>query len=74
MDHKDTVRHLVDEAINGGRFELFDELFTPESAGRAREWFGSFRGSFPDMHMEIVDLMASNPEPRVRSPEPGGCS
>jgi predicted ester cyclase len=57
VDQKSTVRRLVDEAINGGRFELFDELFTAESAARARDWFGSFRGSFPDMHMEIVDLI-----------------
>jgi predicted ester cyclase len=57
VEHKDTVRRLVDEAINGGRLELFDELFTAESAARGREWFGSFRGSFPDMHMEIVDLI-----------------
>ncbi|HVG75863.1 MAG TPA: ester cyclase [Thermoleophilaceae bacterium] len=57
MDHKHTVRRLVDDGINGGRDELFNELFTPESADRAREWFGAFRSSFPDMHMEIVDLI-----------------
>ena len=56
MDHKQTVRRLVDEGINGGRLELLDEIFT-ETAGRAREWFGAFRGSFPDMRMEIADLI-----------------
>ena len=58
MDHKETVRLLVDEAVNGGREELFEELFTPGLAARAREWFGAFRGSFPDMHMETLDLVA----------------
>ena len=58
MDHKQTVRRLVEDGINGGRDELFDELFTPETATRGREWFGAFRGSFPDMRMEIVDLVA----------------
>ena len=58
MDHKETVRRFVDEAVNGGREELFDELFTPDLAVRAREWFGAFRGSFPDMRMETLDLVA----------------
>ena len=52
------VRHFVDEAVNGGRDELIDELFTPEMAAFAREWFGAFRASFPDMHMELVALVA----------------
>ena len=60
MDHKQTVRRLVADGINGGRDELFDELFTPETAARAREWFGAFRVSFPDMRMEIVDLVAED--------------
>jgi len=60
MDHKETVRRLVEEGINGGRDELFDELFTAETADRARDWFGAFRGSFPDMRMEIVDLVAED--------------
>jgi predicted ester cyclase len=58
VDHKQTVRRLVEEAINGGRDDVFAELFTPETADRARDWFGTFRGSFPDMRMEIVDMVA----------------
>jgi predicted ester cyclase len=27
-------------------------------AARAREWFGAFRKSFPDVHMELLDLVA----------------
>jgi len=58
MDRKTVIRRFIDEAVNGGRDELVDELFTANMAPSAREWFGAFRGSFPDMRMEIVDLVA----------------
>lgn len=58
MDRKRTVRRFVNEAVNGGRDEVVDELFTADMAGWVREWFGAFRGSFPDMHMELVELVA----------------
>jgi predicted ester cyclase len=58
VDAKATVRQLIDEAINGGREELIDDLFIPERAGWARDWFGSFRRSFPDLEMELVELIA----------------
>ena len=57
---KETVRRLVEEAVNGGRDELVDELFAPETAAFAREWFGAFRGSFPDVRMEVVELVAED--------------
>jgi predicted ester cyclase len=58
MDRKAQVRRLVDEAVNGGRDELIDELFAPEMAASARDWFGAFRRSFPDVHMDLVELVA----------------
>jgi predicted ester cyclase len=58
MDRKALVRRFVDEAVNGGRDELIDELFTAEMAAFGREWFGAFRGSFPDVHMDVVELVA----------------
>lgn len=58
MDRKAVVRRFVEEAVNGGHDELIDELFTPETAASAREWFGAFRGSFPDVHMDVVELVA----------------
>jgi predicted ester cyclase len=58
VDHRDTVRRFVDEAVNGGRDEVIDEVFAPELTGWVREWFGAFRGSFPDMQMELLDLVA----------------
>jgi predicted ester cyclase len=58
MPSKHTVRRFVDEAVNGGRDELIDELFTAEMAAFARDWFGSFRSSFPDLQMKLVELIA----------------
>lgn len=58
MTPKETVRRFIDEAVNGGRDELVHELFAPELADFAKEWFGSFRRSFPDMEMKLVELVA----------------
>ena len=57
---KAVVRRFVEEAVNGGRDEVIDELFAPAVTAGVREWFGAFRGSFPDMHMELVDLVAED--------------
>jgi predicted ester cyclase len=54
---KALVSRLIGEVVNQGRLELIDDLFSPELANVAREWFGSFRSSFPDLHMEIVELV-----------------
>jgi predicted ester cyclase len=56
--NKAVVRRLVDEVLNGGHLELIDELYAPELATGARRWITPFRASFPDVHMEIVDLIA----------------
>jgi predicted ester cyclase len=58
VDRKSIVRRFFDEAVNGGREELIDELFTREMAGWVRDWFGAFRGSFPDINMRTVELVA----------------
>ena len=53
-----TVRRLVDEVFNGGHLEVIDELYAPELAAAARRWISPFRASFPDVHMELVELIA----------------
>jgi predicted ester cyclase len=58
VGNKETVRRLVEEAVNGGRDELIDELFTSDMTGWVRGWFGAFRRSFPDIRMEPVQLVA----------------
>ena len=56
--NKVVVRRLVDEVFNGGHLEVIDELYAPALAGAAKRWIAPFRASFPDVHMEIVELIA----------------
>ena len=56
--NKATVRRLIAEVLNGGRLEVIDELYAPELAPAARRWITPFRASFPDVHMEIAELIA----------------
>jgi predicted ester cyclase len=44
--------------MNDGRLELIDQLYMPELAAGARRWIAPFRESFPDVRMEVVDLVA----------------
>jgi predicted ester cyclase len=55
---KDTVRRLIDEVMNAGRLDVIEEIYTPQAAPGARRWIAPFRESFPDVQMEIVDLIA----------------
>ena len=56
--NKATVRRLIDEVLNGGRLDLIDELYAPALAPAAKRWISPFRASFPDVHMDVVDLIA----------------
>jgi predicted ester cyclase len=56
--NKAAIRRLVDEVLNGGHLAVIDELYAPELAGAARRWIAPFLASFPDVHMEIVELIA----------------
>ena len=56
--NKAIVRRLVDEVFNGGHLEVIDELYAPELVAAARRWIAPFRASFPDVYMEIVELIA----------------
>lgn len=58
QQNKTIVRQLIDEVMNAGRLDMIDELYAPTLASAARRWIAPFRESFPDMHMEIVDLIA----------------
>ena len=52
------VRRLVDEVMNERRLNVLKELCTPSMARRWRRWVAPFQASFPDMRMEIVQLVA----------------
>ena len=51
------MRRLVDEVFNSGHLEVIDELYAPALAGAAKRWITPFRNSFPDVHMELVELI-----------------
>jgi predicted ester cyclase len=55
--NKAIVRRLVDAVFNGGDLEVIDELYAPALALAAKRWITPFRASFPDVHMEIVELI-----------------
>jgi predicted ester cyclase len=56
--NKTVVRRLVAEVLNGGHLEVIDELYAPGLVPAARRWIAPFRASFPDVRMEIVELIA----------------
>jgi predicted ester cyclase len=56
--NKTVVRRLVDEVFNGGHLKVIDELYAPELAKAAKRWIAPFQASFPDVHMELVELIA----------------
>ena len=60
--NKAVVRRLVDEVIGGGRLDLLLELCAPELADDAARWIAPFRGSFPDVRMRVVSLIAEGDE------------
>jgi predicted ester cyclase len=55
---KAVVRRLIEDVMNTGRLELIGELYAPDMAGAARRWITPFLESFPDVHVEIVELIA----------------
>ncbi|MGC4940012.1 ester cyclase [Kribbella sp. DT2] len=56
--NKAVVQRLVDDVLNGGDLDLIDDLYTPDQAPAAREWIAPFRSSFPDVHMDTIELIA----------------
>ena len=58
--NKDVVRRLVTEVLNGGDLAVIGELYAPELAPAAERWIAPFRASFPDVHMEIAELIAED--------------
>jgi predicted ester cyclase len=58
--NKAVVRQLVEEVLNGGRLQAIDQLYASALVADAKAWIAPFRASFPDVHMEIIDLIAEN--------------
>lgn len=55
--NKALVRRLV-EIVNAGSLDALSEVATGQVAEAAAGWIGPFRASFPDFHMEVVDVIA----------------
>jgi predicted ester cyclase len=56
--NKAIVHRLVTEVLNGGRLDVIDELYAPVLAQEARAWIAPFRASFPDVRMDVIELIA----------------
>jgi ketosteroid isomerase-like protein len=56
--NKAPVRRLVDAVFNGGHLEVIDQLYAPALAPATKRWITPFRANFPDVHMELVELIA----------------
>ena len=56
--HKAVIRRLVNDVLNGGRLDVIDDLYAPELVDDAKRWITPFQVSFPDMRMEIIELVA----------------
>ena len=56
--NKDAVRRLIAVVMNAGRTDVIDELYSPALAPEAKRWIAPFRASFPDMRMDVIDLIA----------------
>lgn len=57
-DSKALVKRLVDDAMNGNRPGVLDDIATPALARSLRRAFDEFRTAFPDWHQEIIELVA----------------
>jgi hypothetical protein len=48
--------------------EAVDELYAPELAAAAKRWIAPFRAAFPDVHMQVDDLIARDDKVVGRAP------
>jgi SnoaL-like polyketide cyclase len=56
-DNRELVRRLV-RIVNERRLEAIDEVASGQIAETAARWVGPFAASFPDFHMEVVEIVA----------------
>jgi predicted ester cyclase len=57
--NKALVRRLVD-IVNDGNLSAIGDVATGEIAREATRWIGSFRASFPDFRMDLIDVVAES--------------
>jgi predicted ester cyclase len=59
-DHNKRLVHRLVEIVNERDFGSIDEVATGQIASEAKRWVGPFTESFPDFHMEVVDVLAES--------------
>jgi len=59
-EHDKRLVHRLVEIVNQRDFDGIDEVATGQIASEARRWVGPFSDSFPDFHMEVVDVIAED--------------
>ena len=64
--HKQLVRRLVGDAINGENASVLDQVCTSRFAAELREWFAPFQAGFPDWRQKIDELVAEGETVVVR--------
>ena len=59
-DHNKRLVHRLVEIVNERDFESIEEVATGQIASAARRWVAPFSDSFPDFHMEVVDVIVED--------------
>jgi predicted ester cyclase len=59
-DHNKQLVHRLVEIVNERDFDSIDEVATGQIASEAKRWVGPFRDSFPDFHMEVIEVIAED--------------
>jgi steroid delta-isomerase-like uncharacterized protein len=66
-DNKQAARRFYQEVINDRNLDAIDELLAPDgvdhtfgsqNAEQAKQFFGMVHQAFPDLHVEVLDVMA----------------
>jgi len=59
-DHNKGLVHRLVEVVNERDFGSIDEVAMGQIASEAKRWVGPFTESFPDFHMEVVEVIAES--------------
>jgi steroid delta-isomerase-like uncharacterized protein len=66
-DNKQAVRRFYDDVVNGRNLDALDELLTPDGVDhtfgsqnpeQAKQFFGMIQQAFPDLRVEVHDVIA----------------
>ena len=56
--HNRALVHRLVELVNDSDLGALAEVASGQVAREAQRWIGPFRDSFPDFHMDVVDVIA----------------